>query len=79
MSENIDVPFGAPSEGFIKYSGGNKVGWLHYETKEQAEAAIPIIAKKRDRALERGYDFGYLWPTDIHQEESSGHWVIVTP
>ena len=78
MSKNIQVPFGAPSDGFIKATSGNKVGWLHYETKEQAEAAIPIIAQRRDRALERGYDFGYLWPTDIHQD-ANGHWVIVTP
>jgi hypothetical protein len=79
MSEDRAVPYGAPSDGYVRQASGNKVGWLYYETKEQAEAAIPVIAKARDRALERGYDFGYLWPTDIHQEADSGHWAIVIP
>ena len=79
MGSVNEAPYGYPSEGFVKYENGNKVGYLYYETKEQAEAAIPTIAKERDRALERGYDFGYMWPTDIYQEESSGHWFIITP
>jgi len=77
-SENV-TPFGCPSDGYVRQSGGAKIGRLYYETKEQAEAAIPMIAKARDRALELGYDFGYMWPTDIYQEPSSGHWVIITP
>jgi hypothetical protein len=79
MSVDNVAPYGCPSEGFVKETSGAKIGRLYYETKEQAEAAIPIIAKRRDKALERGYDFGYMWPTDIYQEPSSGHWVIVTP
>lgn len=79
MGSVNEAPFGYPSEGFVRYSGGAKIGRLYYETKEQAEAAIPMVAKKRDIALDRGYDFGYMWPTDIYQEPSSGHWVIITP
>lgn len=77
--ENKEAPFGYPSEGFVKQLGGNKIGRLYYETKEQAEAALPLVEKKRERALELGYDFGYMWPGEIYQEPSSGHWVIITP
>jgi hypothetical protein len=79
MGSENEAPFGYPPKGFVRYRGGMKIGRLYYETKEQAEAAVPMVAKKRDRALELGYDFGYMWPTDIYQEPSSGHWVIITP
>lgn len=79
MSNQTLAPFGYPSEGFVKSSGGCKVGRLYYETKEQAEAALPLVAEKTRKALDRGYDFGYMWPGEIFQEPSTKLWVIVTP
>lgn len=67
---------------------GNKVMWLYFRTKEEADKAVPIAQHNAEVALNEGYDFGYMWPgtvrkMDDHYEgefaQYAGLWEVCFP
>ncbi len=57
---------------------GCKVSWLTFETRKLAEEAAVVARHNAEIDWSLGYDFGYLCPGDI-TENDDGTFTVVTP
>jgi hypothetical protein len=60
---------GYPVEGLLDSSTGNKVGWLYYDTRENAIKAAAVARLEATAKEAQGYDFGYSIPGEVAEVE----------
>lgn len=56
---------------------GIKVAWINFETLELAEEASEIALYNAQIAMDRGYDFGYQYPSTITKEDDGTYTVCI--
>lgn len=58
-----------PKKGLISQDSGCKVGWLYYDTEQQARRASEIAYLEASQKARDGYDFGYQIPGECREVE----------
>ena len=56
---------------------GIKVAWINLETLELAKEASKIALHNAEIAMDRGYDFGYQYPSTITKEDDGTYTVCI--
>jgi len=61
----------------VKQRSGNKVGWIYYESEEQALIASAMAFKNAQIMMAQGYEFGYCSPGSV--EKQGNLWCVCIP
>ncbi len=67
--------------------GGYKVDWNYYADEATARECAKAASNNRDIMMQRGYDFGYCWPSTVQlvdvapegRTELVGLWEVCLP
>ena len=62
----------------VRKEHGCKVSWYTYRTRDEALFISPLAYERGQWLEDEGFDFGYMIPGSISQEDD-GLWTVVIP
>ena len=62
----------------VRTEHGCKGSWYSYQTKDEAQFVAELAHEQGQWLEDAGFDFGYMTPGEIKQEDN-GLWTVVIP
>jgi hypothetical protein len=66
-----------PKDNLVSTRGGIKVGFRTYSSEATANECAEAAANNAIIRLEEGYDFGYMWPSEIRKTDQGFYEVTI--
>jgi hypothetical protein len=63
----------------MEYRSGCKVSWYTFRTMKEAKIAAQHAELDASYKAHLGYDFGWLWPGEIHKDHSRRRYTVTFP